>query len=231
MADKDNQESKKTSPVRWKNFQYLSRAEMQLVNDNLFEAGFKEGEIIIKQGSPASNVLFLISGMAKSYIEGLRGKNLIMEIIQPGSLVMGQGAYINSRNTFSVAAINDVQACFIDLGIFRQLTKTNSAFAESLLEDLFSKSLKSQTRMINLAQKKMPGRLADALLCFADEVFHSDTYKMIFTRQELGEMTNMAKESVIRILKEMEKSGIISSGSDGIRILDKDKLTRISEKG
>jgi CRP/FNR family transcriptional regulator len=85
--------------------------------------------------------------------------------------------------------------------------------------------------MVNLTQKKMPGRLADTLLYFADEVYNSDEYDMILSRQELGEMTNMAKESVVRILKEMEESGVIYSDSSKIKILDKDKLRQISEKG
>ena len=54
---------------------------------------------------------------------------------------------------------------------------------------------------------------------------------MILSRQELGEMTNMVKESVVRILKEMEDSGVISTSSSIIKILNKEKLTQISEKG
>jgi CRP-like cAMP-binding protein len=231
MSDKETSEIRKTTLLKWKNFQHLSKTEMQLVSDNMYEASFNAGEIIIKQGSPASSVIFLFSGIAKSYTEGQAGKNFILGIILPGSLLMGPGAYINSRNTFTVAAINPVQTCFIDFGIFRQLIKTNSAFAEGLLEELCSNSIRLQTKMVNLAQKKMPGRLAEALLYLAEEVFHSDEYRMVLTRKELGEMTNMAKESVIRIMREMEESGVISTKSSEIRILDKDKLRLISEKG
>jgi CRP-like cAMP-binding protein len=54
---------------------------------------------------------------------------------------------------------------------------------------------------------------------------------MILSRQELGEMTNMAKECVVRILKELEESGVIYSDSSNIRILDRERLTQISLKG
>lgn len=231
MTDKENQENRKAFPVKWKNLQHLSKAEMQLINENLYEASFNAGEVIQKQGSPASGVLFLISGIARCYTEGQKGKNFIIEIIQPGSMIMSPGAYVNSSNSFSVAAISNVRACFIDFDIFRQLAKTNSAFTESLLEDMCLKSYRLQTKMSNLAQKRMPGRLAEALLYFADEIFHSDTYDMILTRKELGEMTNMAKESVIRILRELDETGVISSGTSEIKILDKNKLILIAEKG
>jgi CRP-like cAMP-binding protein len=77
----------------------------------------------------------------------------------------------------------------------------------------------------------MSGRLADALLYFADDIFDKDEYEMILSRQELGEFTSMAKECVVRILKEFEDSGVIYSDSSKIKILDKAKLVQISEKG
>jgi len=231
MSDINMTENCETCSVRWKNFDHLTKSELQLVNENRYEATFKPGEIIIKQGSPASNALFLASGMAKSYIEGLRGRNFIMSVLQPGRLIIGPGAYVTSRHTYSVSAITIVQACFINFDIFKQLVKLNGDFAESLLEDISAKALRSHIKMVNLAQKKMHGRLAEVLLYFSDEVFRSDEYEMILSRQELGEMTNMAKESVVRILKEMEDSGIIVSTSSHLKILDREKLLQISEKG
>jgi len=216
---------------RWKNFQHLTKSELQLINKNRYEATFKPGEIILKQGSPTSNALFLASGMAKTYIEGIHGKNFIMGIALPGRLIIGPGAYVNSRHTYSVAAITTVHACFVSFDIFKHLVKVNGEFAEGLLEDISAKAMRSHMRMVNLAQKKMPGRIADALLYFSNDVFNSDEYEMILSRQELGEMTNMAKECAVRILKELEDSGIIYSDSSKIKILDKEKLIHISEKG
>jgi CRP/FNR family transcriptional regulator, polysaccharide utilization system transcription regulator len=220
-----------TCTRRWKNFQHLTKEELNLVNENRYEATFKPGEILMKQGSPTSNALFMASGLAKTYIEGQNGKNFILSIALPGRLILGPGAYVDSRHTYTVAAITSVQACFINFEIFRHLVRVNGAFAESLLEDISAKSLGSLTRMVNLSQKKMHGRLADALLYFADVVFKNDEYEMILSRQELGEMTNMAKECAVRILKELEDSGVIYSDSSKIKILDRDKLVQISVKG
>ena len=220
-----------TCTRRWKNFQHLTQEELNLVNDNRYEATFKPGETIIKQGSPTSNALFMASGMAKSYIEGLNGKNFILSIALPGRLILGPGAYVDSRHTYTVAAITAVQACFINFDVFKQLVRTNGAFAESLLEDISTKSMGTLNRMVSLSQKKMHGRLADALLYFSDVVFNTDEYEMILSRQELGEMTNMAKECVVRILKELEDSGVIYSDSSKIKILNREKLIQISVKG
>jgi len=217
--------------IGWKNFKHLTVSELRMVNENRYEATFKPGEVMIKQGSPASSALFMASGMAKKYVEGNLGKNFILGISQPGELIIGPGAWINSRHTYSVSSISSVQACFINFDIFKNLAKINSVFAESLIEDISRDALKCQTRMVNQAQKRMAGRLAEILLYLANEVFVNDEYEMILSRQELGEMTSMAKECVVRILKELEDSGLIYSDSSRIKILDKEKLIQVSEKG
>jgi CRP/FNR family transcriptional regulator len=231
MSGKNLIESCESCTVKWKNFRTLTKSELQYVNENRYEATFKTGEILIKQGSPASNALFLATGMAKIYMEGINGKNFIMSIAMPGRLIMGPGAYVNSRHTYSVSAITNIQACYISFEVFRHLVRVNGAFAEALIKDISTKSLRTHIKMVNLTQKKMPGRLAEALIYFADDIFKSDEYEMILSRQELGEMTNMAKESVVRILKEFEESGVIYSDASKIKILDKDKLIFISNRG
>lgn len=217
--------------VSWKNFKNLSKSEIGLLNENRYEATFKPGEIILKQGSPASSAVFLASGMAKIYIEGLDGKNFILGIALPSRLIVGPGVHIHARHSYSVSALTVVQACFISMEIINQLVRQNAAFASGMIEDLSVKSYAAHNKLVSLTQKKMPGRLAEAILFFADEVYKSDVFDMILSRQELGELTNMAKESVVRILKELESSGVIKSDCSKIQILDREKLKVISERG
>jgi CRP/FNR family transcriptional regulator, polysaccharide utilization system transcription regulator len=215
----------------WSNFRHLSKSELELVNLNRYEATFKPGEVMIKQGSPASNAMFMATGIAKSYIEGLNGKNFILNLEKPGCLIMGPGTYVNSRHDYSVAAVTSIQACFVSSDILKQLARTNGAFAESLIENFCIRSVRSHLRMVGMAQKRMSGRLAELLLYLTDEVFCNNEFEMILTRQELGEMTSMAKECVVRILKELEEAGVIYSDTYKVKVLDRIKLINISEKG
>jgi CRP-like cAMP-binding protein len=217
--------------VAWKNFKNLTGDELKLINESRYEATFKPGEIIIKQGSPAGSAVFLAGGIAKIYIEGLDGRNFILGMAMPTNLILGPGVHISGRHSYSVSALTVVQACFINFDLINQLMRQNPAFALGMLEDLSQKSLVVHNKLVSLTQKRMHGRIAEALLFFSDVVFKSDKYEMILSRQELGEMTNMAKESVVRILKELEGTGVIESGPSRISILDKEKLRLISERG
>lgn len=215
----------------WKNFELLKKEEMQIINDNRYEAAFRSGEVMVKQGSPATHALFMANGLAKTYIEGFTGKNYMLGIALPGRMILSPGAYTTMRHTFTVVAITQVRACFISFDALRQVIRTNGNFAESLLVDMSQKSLRTHQKMVNQSQKRMSGRLAEILLYFADDVFQKDEYEMILSRQELGEMAGMAKECVVRILKEFEESGVVYSDSSKLKILDRQKLTMISNKG
>jgi CRP/FNR family transcriptional regulator, polysaccharide utilization system transcription regulator len=217
--------------VSWKNFKNLSKSEIRLVNENRYEATFKPGEIILKQGSPASNAVFLASGMAKVYIEGFDSKSFILGIALPSQILIGPGAHVHSRLSYSISALTVVQACFISFDILNQLINQNPSFAYGMIEDLSIKSHNIHNKLVSLTQKKMPGRLAEAILFFAEEVYKSDEFDIILSRKELGEMTNMAKESVVRIMKELESSGLIKVRCSKIQIHDREKLRLISEHG
>ena len=231
MALKNSIDSCKTCVSGWKRFRILTKTEFQHLNENRYEASFKPGELMVKQDFPTSNVLFLSSGFAKVYIEGNNSRNFIVTIAKPGQLILGPGAWVSARNTYTVSALSPVRACFISFEVFRKLTRENALFGEAMLEELSLMSLRSNERIVSLAHKKMAGRLADALLFFSDELFGSDEFEMLLSRQELGEMTNMAKECVVRIIKDFEDDGLVSSSSSGIRILDKKRITELSEKG
>lgn len=216
---------------RWENFKNLTEEQVNLLSNHRYEASFKPGEIIFKKGSPTSSVIFLVSGMGKVFLEGLDGKSIIISIAKPGMMISGPGTYGDMRHHFTLTALTDVKACFIDMHIIKQFVLQNSAFAEGLIADISNKSLLMYYKLIGLTQKKMPGRLADAILYLANQVYESNEFELILNRQELGDFTNMAKESVIRILKDLEDDGVIESNCTRIKILDKQKLIMISENG
>ncbi len=231
MREEDFIGSCRECMVGWKNFRHLTPDQISYVNENRYEAGFKAGEIMIKQGSPSLSALFLSKGMAKIYIEDQNGRNFILRIAKPGELILGPGAFVNSRHSFTVSALTQSNACFINFDALNHLVKTNPDFGVSMIEDLSQKAMLMHQRIITLAHKRMSGRLADTLLYFANEIFLADEFDMLLSRQELGEFANMAKECAVRIIKEFEAEGMIRSEGSSIAILDRNKLQMLSDKG
>lgn len=212
-------------------FSLLTRDELKTVNEGRFEVSFNSGETIVKQGTSATHLLSLTSGMAKMFLEGIDKKNLILDIIMPLRLFGGPGIFTDMRYHYSVVALTDATACFISVDGVRSVLRSNPDFAEGMIRHCNRNSSTNFDRLISLTQKQMPGRLADALLYLSNEIFRSPRFQLPLNRQDLGEMSNMTKESTTRILKDFEAGGIIALNNKTVEILKMDVLKDISIRG
>jgi CRP/FNR family transcriptional regulator len=228
---KESTTSCKSCNCKWPNFDSLTEDQLDLIDSSRYQAKFKPGEIIFKQGSPTSNAIFLTSGYAKIYIEGYDNKNIILSIVKPTRLIAGPGSYVDNRHHYSLAAITETTACFVDMSVIKKLVHENSFFAEGYLKDISKKSLDTFNKLLSFSQKKMHGRLAEGLIHLAFDIFEEQKFRCHLTRQELGELTGMTKESVVRLLKEFHDENIIKLENHYIEIVDRVKLEKIMVSG
>ncbi|MBU8892204.1 MAG: Crp/Fnr family transcriptional regulator [Bacteroidales bacterium] len=213
-------------------FKQLNADELILTNENKVHIQFKKGEIISKQGSFITHIMYLRTGYAKVYKETDINHNLILDIIPNGKLI-GLTSLFNQNNIarFSVAALENAVVCSIDRNTIEKLIHRNSQFAKSVIASLNEESLQFFDKMASLTQKQMNGRVADALLYLSETIFKSTNFKMILSRKDLAEFTGMSMMSVVRTLKEFKKEGIIEDEKGFIDIKKINTLKQISLKG
>jgi len=187
--------------------------------------------MILKQGTTATHVLSLVGGIVKLYIEGVGEKNLLLNLLEPWALIGGPGVHTDHRVHYSVAALTDVNICFIDAKDFRQITENNATFANQLIDHMSSRAVNMFNKLVSLTQKQMHGRIADGLLYLAKGFYKSESFTMHLSRQDLADLTAMSKDSAIRILKEFERDGVISTSGRKLTILDMPQLIDTSQRG
>ena len=209
-------------------FELLTRDELDLITETKKRVLFKSGETIVKQGAPLSHVISFTSGLAKVYIEGSGNRNLILQFVKPTQFLGSPGIYVDSIHYFSVVAVRDSSVCFIDIEVFKKIIRENSDFAEAFMKDVSSNGIFNYERFISLTHKNMPGRIADGLIYLGENIFSKDGLISI-SKQDLAEFTGMSKDSVILTIKELANDGILEVGSNGIKIINMARLTKISD--
>lgn len=209
----------------------LTDEEKDLLEKNSVTVDYTKGETISKQGSFASNIIYVESGLVKVYIEG-KPKNLILTIT-PEDHFVGLQAIIEGNNTFlySVSTYVDSRVKLIDIQVFKQLLRQNPVFATKIINILNENSAQAYGRFFCLTRKQLHGRLADILLCFSERIFKSDAFQLPLSRNDLGDLTGMSTESVIRIMKEFKDDKLIKVVCKTIEIIDKERIKKISEVG
>jgi CRP/FNR family transcriptional regulator len=212
-------------------YELLTEDEKLLIDENSVSIDFKKGETVCKRGAFASHIYFLEEGLVKVYLEE-KNKNLILTLSTKNNL-LGLSSIFDGNNKlpYSVSTYTDSKVRMIDIHIFRQLLKQNPEFSYRIINLLNEKTSQIYGRFFSLTQKQLHGRLADILLCLSNRIFKSNSFELPLSRADLGDLTGMSTESVIRMMKEFKDDGLIDMQCKSIELLDINRLERISEFG
>lgn len=209
---------------------HLSNDECCLLENNSVNVSFKKGEIIIKQNALSLNVAYLHSGMVKIHMDGPAHDKILRVVKAPKYLGLPTN-FGDKINHFSVTALEDTKVCFIDLSVFRNLILQNNKFAYELIVELCTDELNDYQRFASIAQKQVPGLVAETLLCFSQKLYQSPTFNIPLTRGEMGDLIGTSRESVSRVISDMCNDNIIHIEKNTLTIIDMDSLREISDKG
>lgn len=191
---------------------------------------FRKGNSIITQGTFSTNVVYLRRGFVKIHICGPYHEQIIRVVNAPRYL--GLPTTIGDKiNQYSVTAISDVEVCFIDISTFRNLLKDTEHFSYEIILDMCKDELESMRRCANRTQKQTRGNIADVILDFSNNIFHSEVFTLPISQTEIGNLVDTSRESVSRILSEFHNDGIIRLNNKKVEILNKESLLLISQNG
>ncbi len=208
----------------------LDQQEFESLAGNCVTVPFKKGELIFKEKTIASNVVYLKTGIVKTHAKGPY-KDRIYRIIKAPSF-LGIPTTLGDRiNNYSATALLDSTACFFEAERFKELIRQNGRFAYSIIENLCQNELLDFSKFTNQSQKQIPGILAETLLYFADHIFENDRFEVPLTRHELGELIGTSRENISRVLNDFKQAKIINVTLKKIEILQKKSLLKISKIG
>ena len=212
-------------------FNSLNNGQLKTVNANRFVVHFKAGETIFKQGSALTHISYIIEGKTKVLLEDSDNRTILLKILKQPDIIGGPGFNTDYRHYFSVVALEDTKACFIDVNLFKRLVLSNQPFAMNLIAYLNHEIISLYDKLRCLTHKRMNGRLADTLIYLSDDVYQSPEFTTLLSRSDIANMSSMTNESAIRTLKKFKDDGIIDYKGNYFKILKKDILLDISKKG
>jgi len=212
-------------------FEKLTIEETRLIDAHSVRMKYKKKEVICKQGTFVSHVMYMEEGLAKVFLDD--GSNsLVLKIIPSGNL-LGLSSASEETNTYQYSAMAYIDSVvkLIDIKVFRQLLGQNAEFAKDVIDILSANSSQIYSRFFCLTHKQAYGRLADILLCLANRVFKSEEFNLPLSRIDLAELSGMRSETVIRMLRKFNEDGIIKMNGKSFKIIDYQRLQKISELG
>ncbi|WP_417882677.1 Crp/Fnr family transcriptional regulator [Xanthomarina gelatinilytica] len=207
----------------------LSKEELMNISGCKTSRFIKKGEVIFEEGETLKGVYCVKDGICKLTKLSANGKDQIVKLVVKGDL-LGQRSLISDESVnLSAVALNNMEVCFIPKAeIFGNL-KNNSDFSMDMLKQMAHDLKESDNVIVNMAQKSVKQRLAEALIYIYNSfgLDNQGFLNVVLSREDYASVVGTATESAIRVLSQFKKEGLISTSGKQIKVEDIEGLKRV----
>ena len=212
----------------------LSGDEKRLIVDNFNIQTFKKNQYIYAEGDEPEFLWCLLKGKVKKSKEGVGGRVQILRLIRPVQYFGYRAYFANEPYVSSAAAFEPSTLGALPLSLVKEMIDNNRDLAWFFIRELSRNLGGSDTRIVNLTQKHIRGRLAEALIVLCENYGLEDdgsTLKIYMAREDLANLSNMTTANAIRTLSAFVAEKLIVVDGRRIRILNEPQVRKISKFG
>ena len=184
---------------------------------------YATGELIHARAARVETIFMLRQGVVKECIPLADGREQITQLLKSGDLFGIDSLVGRDYHVAAVAAM----ACEICQVSSRGLEHARHHF--QMLQNSIDRRCntamrRARERIVALAARRAPERVADFLLDWCAEAPPETGAALPLSRADLGGMLGVATETVIRFLSEWRKHGLIELDGPTVRIVDARRL-------
>jgi len=212
----------------------LPEKEKELLVENHTISVFSKGKTIFHNGDKPVSVFCLAAGKVKVTMEGIGGRDQIIRMIKPQGLFGYNAPFTGENYNATAVALEESTVCIFDKNIFFKLLRRNSDLSIKMIRMMAMNTTFLNERTVSLTQKHIRGRLAESLIVLRDTFgFENDgrTIRGYVSREDLASLSNMTTSNAIRTLSMFVDEGVIALEGKKIKIIDPQKLEKISHLG
>lgn len=169
---------------------------------------FNEGEMLMKTGQFFKSAVLIIRGHVKLYREGEEGNEFFMYYLDPGDACALSMICATRNQASSIMAVADeeTEVILIPIQFMDKLMRDFRSWYYFVLETYRNRFEELLSVIDNVAFKNMDERLVWYLKRQAEKYGNSMNIK----HQQIANDLNTSREVVSRLLKKMEKEGMLT---------------------
>uniref|UniRef100_UPI0032171FC0 Crp/Fnr family transcriptional regulator n=1 Tax=uncultured Draconibacterium sp. TaxID=1573823 RepID=UPI0032171FC0 len=215
-------------------FYLLNEDEKEELQHHISLSHYKKNEFIFKEGDKPNGFLLLVDGKVKIFKEGVGGREQIIRMTKPLGLIGYRALLGEETHNGSAVTLEESLICTVSPEFIINRALKNSDFSHKIIRKLCKELGFSNARTVTLTQKHIRGRLAESLILLKDKYgFEHDgtTLRAFLSREDIANLSNMTTSNAIRTLSTFASEKVIAIDGRKIRILDVNRLERISKLG
>lgn len=199
---------------------------------------FAKGEALYEAGAPARGIFVLVDGSVIDGRTSSNGRIMASSILRPGWPLGVRATWSGNSYGYTGAARSDLTAVLLPRAQFREAVLGNPKRLEALT-DFFCTQIAQDMEGLRLRGLGSPRCVMAGYLAYLSRpTFHvstddpgaADPTAFDITQDELAAMLFSARQTVNRLMKAMEREGVLRREGNRLRIVDFLKLLAVIEE-
>ena len=201
-----------------------------LIADAVKQVRFTKGTVLFAEGQKSCCLYSLISGIVKITNNTSDGREQIVGLSTPGTLLVGLQGISSERYEYTAVAETEVFACKIrHRGLLRAVRKEGDV-AMRLVASLNAQLAHARALMQVMGQKCAAAKIASFIQLVVPHGHENNKrYTLPFSRREIANLLGLSEETVCRQMATMKRRGILLAPRGRIEILDWQSLQALAE--
>ena len=181
---------------------------------------YDEGAVIFMRGDPGDSLCGVATGRVRISTTGPRGKEVFLNIMEPGD-AFGEIALLDgSPRTATATAMSRTELFIVPRDAFSALLESQPRLAVHLIQLLCKRVRWTSEQMEDSALLSVPARLAKRVLSLASAYGREATTgtRITLSQEELAQFLGLSRQIVNQHLQTWRASGWISLGRGSITL-------------
>lgn len=215
-------------------YDVLNEEERAFLVKNHTILKYKRNEIIYQEGEYPSGLLCLGRGKVKVFKEGFGGRDQIVRMVSAPGFMGYRALFADEAHIASSVVIEPSIIFNVSKEAIFHLMNSNTKLCMNIIKSFATELGFTRYRSVTLTQKHIRGRLAESLVFLRDIYGYEEdncTLSIYLSREDLANFSNMTTSNAIRTLSNFVNEKVVAVDGRIIKILDQDKLERISRLG
>lgn len=193
----------------------------------------KKGQTIFYEGDQPERLFFIKEGYVKLYHLSEEGKDSVIYLYGPGS-ILGIRALTSEDRALrhNAEALTDVEIETVPREEFIKITSENPEYLMHILHSFIQRLNYAERKLegfiTNDATTRVANFLSDAAIRFGKRSKNEINIPIPLTHQQISEFVGSARETVTIALHTLAKEKIVKIERGKVKILDKKKLDKYS---
>ncbi|MBP9933145.1 MAG: Crp/Fnr family transcriptional regulator [Chitinophagaceae bacterium] len=208
-------------------FSDLSDDQFDFLNYEKSIVQLHKGQVLFLQDTKPHGLYCIKKGKVKIFRRGSEGKEQIVRLAADADVVGYRALLSEESYQCGAAALEETTLCYVPRQALKQIMENNVNIYKKMISLLSSDLKNAESKISELAQKPVRERVAETLMVLKNKYgLEADgaTLNVVLSREELANLVGTATESLIRILSDFKKEGIIELDHKKIRIVDFEHL-------